>query len=160
MKLNSIIELQKRSICILSCFLLLSSCIREESSSCHKSIRIANNSQTPLRVYSVDRYLSQDTTYSFRRNAPILYPGNTMLWFETDYRDCLETDLEWAQTHPNNTYTNFETFFICDTNRPMEVHFYSTPDSVLMNYNILKKVTLIDSSISSLQKNDFVIFYP
>ncbi len=147
-------------ICILSCFLFLSSCIREESTFCHKKLRIVNNSQTPLRVYSVEGYVSQETSYAFRRNAPILYPGDTMLWLECHYRDCLESDLEWAQSHPNNAYADYETFYICDTNRPDAVYHYSTPDSVLMDYNILKRVRIIDSSITSLRKTDFVISYP
>ena len=83
-----------------------------------------------------------------------------MLWLESHYRDCMETDLEWAQSHPNYTYVDFETFFICDTNRPNNACYYSTPDSVLMDYNVLKRVILIDSNVFSLQKNDFVISYP
>ncbi|MBQ3787725.1 MAG: hypothetical protein II849_02825 [Bacteroidales bacterium] len=139
---------------------LLSSCISEESPFCHKNVRIANNSEIPLRVYRIDGYVSQDTTYAFRRNSPILYPRDTMLWIEAHYRDCLEYDLEWAQSHPNRINVNFETFYICDTNRPESVHHYSTRDSVLLDYNILKKVTLIDSNISTLQKKDFIITYP
>ncbi len=156
----------KKIILILCCSLimLLSSCERYPSSVCHKNLYIWNNSDLPINIYQLFGYNSFDTTYAFEWHNVELettFPNDTASVIIAGHpRDCIEDLMEWYQTHPDSPPSpRLKTIYICDTNVP-DVRFYSTPDSVLMHYNILKEINLIDSSVSSLRKCNFTLQYP
>lgn len=147
---------------VTALILMFTSC-EPESSSCHNGISIVNSSNIPIRVCKIWGYVSENTTYAMRDDADkvIVFPGDTTFMEITDleWRDCLEDRLEWSSSHPDYYDPSLRTIYICDTIRPTQT-FYSTPDDVLRNHNILKQISVVDTGIDRLKRKNFIIQYP
>lgn len=141
---------------------MIMSCEGElESSYCHKGISIVNSSKTPIRVCRIWGFVSENTSYAMRDDADkiIVYPGDTTFIDIVGWKDCLENVLEWSSTHPDYYNPSLRTIYVCDTVRPTQT-FYSTSDSVLLNHNILKLISVVNTGIERLKECNFIVHYP
>ena len=152
----------KNWILFMGLIVVLSSCDvpKEESPTCHKGIYIENRSDVPIKVRRLWLAEASEITYFMRieSNKKIIYPEDST-FRELDYYGCLEGKIDWLLSHPGTSDPDLRTIYICDTVTPSQT-VYSTPDSVLMQYNILKEINLRDSSVASLRKKNFILQYP
>ena len=152
----------KRITILILLAVVLSSCEGiNESPSCHKGIIFLNESDLPICVYQLWTYHSVDTLYSFRNvsGEAVLYPRDTVFIGLVGWMDCLESTIEWAAIHPDRTDPSLRTIYICDTFEP-EQNFYSEIDSVLLNHNILKEISVVDSGLAKLKACNYILRYP
>lgn len=157
-------KMKKLFYSLICALLFLSSCEHpHESLYCHKGIYIENQSEIPIKVYKFyfpNEYQNQYYESSICTRKKILNPGDTSYIHFVGRQGCLESGLEWYQTHTDHAPDpSLRTIYICDTNEP-EKNYYSTFDSLLLQYNILKTINLMDSSVASLQNKNFIIQYP
>ena len=152
---------KKIIIAFLSVFIVSCEGVNE-SPYCHTGIVIKNKSNIPICVYQVDGYRTYDIHYAMGSltEKSSINSGDSSFANISGWQDCLEDEIEWAQTHSYRSASpDLRTIYICDTNKP-SVIFYSTPDSVLIHYNILKVINLLDSNLTNLSKRNFVVQYP
>ena len=142
--------------------LVLVSCDgKNESSTCHKRIYVKNMSDIPIRVCLITVYRFTDSvicTLSDSKNK-IVHPYQIEEVEMAGWNDCLEEEVEWALSHRDSYYSLMMTIFICDTVHPAQT-FYSTIDSLLLNHNILGRISLLDIGVDSLKRCDFTFQYP
>ena len=133
--------------------LVLESC---DKSPCHQEIYIKNASDTPIKIMQVCGFNPEPVKYALINVGALTYPGETTTVEIAYRRNCIEELIEWTLSHPS---LGLQPIYICDTALPEQL-FYSTVDSVLLNYPILGRISLLDIGIDSLKRCDFTLQFP
>lgn len=138
--------------------LVLASC--GDKSTCHQKIYITNASEIPIKVGQVWGGDDHGTEKFGMRHSSVKYPGEVAYVEIAWGRDCIEDYIEWKLSHPSTVIPyDLGPIYIFDTVTP-EQTLYCTADSLLLSYNILGQISLLDIGVDSLKRCDFTFQYP
>ena len=142
------------------------SCDVNFDSECYNGIYVRNVSDIPIKVcliYGSDR--GTYTLYAMRNELDdsdkrFISPGESRYIELVSEYVCLEDEIEGQLSRPRSSIPfELRPIYICDT-AESPLAFYRTIDSALQSVNILKQISMLDSSLDDLKSSNFSFQYP
>ena len=146
-KKNSLIRLIPLALPLL--FLLFSAEMCKKPDTCHRTLTMVNHSDSVVSFRTLCRFYHDQQEYVDLGLCFFYKPDNVFPLESIAYSDLSRYCLE-------ETYKSYVIYVVPG----FTPNIITTPDSLEIKYNILKKIDLEEIGVDSLLKTDFTVYYP